>query len=134
MDTRRQILDVVEQMLAAGDRLSIHAVAKRCGVSHSLIYNRYPDIKERIKELKQSQTIARKAAEDKELISKLLARNKTLRRRSQMVDGNSGGAALEALLVHIQQLYSMYDELLEDRNRLAARFAANRGGSTGNNP
>ncbi|REG50736.1 hypothetical protein B0G80_7189 [Paraburkholderia sp. BL6669N2] len=35
--------------------ISIHAVAARCGVSHSLIYNRYPDLKERIKEFKATQ-------------------------------------------------------------------------------
>jgi AcrR family transcriptional regulator len=44
-------------MLAAGERLNIHAVAQRCGVSHSLVYSRYPDIKERIEELKQSQAV-----------------------------------------------------------------------------
>lgn len=132
MDTRSQILDAVEQMLAAGERLNIHAVAQRCGVSHSLIYNRYPDIKERIKELKQSQAVAKKASEDQELISKLLARNKALLRRSQAADGKDETMAFEALLVHVQQLYSMYDELLEDRNRLAARLAGRQNELPGN--
>jgi AcrR family transcriptional regulator len=123
MDSRSQFLGAIEDMLAAGERLSIHAVARRCGVSHSLIYNRYPDIKERIKELQQSQSIAKKAAEDQELISKLLARNKALKRRSQTKSDEERKEAFKALLVHVQQLYSMYDELREDRNRLADQLS-----------
>ena len=123
MDNRSNFLSAIEQILAAGERLSIHAVARRCGVSHSLIYNRYPDIKERIKELQQSQSIAKKATEDQELISKLLARNNALKRRRQTKNDKERNEAFKELLVHVQQLYSMYDELREDRNRLADRLA-----------
>ncbi len=131
MDTRNQILVAIEEMLAAGERLSIHAVARRCGVSHSLIYNRYPDLKERIKDLQKSQSIARKAAEDLQLIAKLTAKNNALRSRRQSGNGKARKEEFEALLVHVQQLYSMYDELLEDRNILANRLAGGEQ-STGN--
>jgi AcrR family transcriptional regulator len=123
MDTRKHIEDTITQMIDAGERLNIFSVAKKCGLSHSLIYNRYPDIKERIKVLKQSQANARAVAEDHQLIAKLVKDNKTLKQRVRSYREEGDEEAFTAILVHVQQLYSMYDEMLEDRNRLAQRLS-----------
>ena len=62
MNTRTKIVETINQMLEAGESISIHSVAEKCGVSHSLIYNRYPDLKERIKDLKATQKEKQKVA------------------------------------------------------------------------
>lgn len=122
MDTREQIEQAIQQMMEAGESISINAVAEKCGVSHSLIYNRYPDLKEKIKELKVSQKARQKSDNDEALISSLLAKNKAL--QEQIKSENSGQAeeAFKSVLTHVQQVYSMYDQLLDDRNKLAERL------------
>lgn len=122
MDTREQIEQAIQQMMEAGESISINAVAEKCDVSHSLIYNRYPDLKEKIKELKVSQKARQKSDNDEALISSLLAKNKAL--REQIKSENSGQAeeAFKSVLTHVQQVYSMYDQLLDDRNKLAERL------------
>jgi AcrR family transcriptional regulator len=121
MDTRDKILKMIEKMLTENECINIHAVAEKCGVSHSLIYNRYPDIKERIKELKKIQQERKKAADDEALIGNLLAKNKVLRERVRGDDRVQEATAFKTLLAHVQEVYSMYDGLLDDRNRLAAK-------------
>lgn len=122
MDTREQIEQAIQQMMEDGESISINAVAEKCGVSHSLIYNRYPDLKEKIKELKVSQKARQKSDNDEALISSLLAKNKAL--QEQIKSENSGQAeeAFKSVLTHVQQVYSMYDQLLDDRNKLAERL------------
>lgn len=126
MDTTRdRIVKAIEEMLAANESININSVAEKCGISHSLIYNRYPDLKERIKDLKGVQREKRKAADEQTLVANLMAQNKALRERVKGEDRADDAAAFKALLVHVQELYSMYDSLLDDRNRLAAKAADN---------
>ncbi|MGE5470500.1 MAG: hypothetical protein ACM3X0_06870 [Bacteroidota bacterium] len=124
MDTTRdRIVEAIEVMLATNESININAVAKKCGISHALIYNRYPDLKERIKELKEAQCEKRKAADDQALVAKLMAQNKALLERVKAYERAQDAAAFKALLAHAQEVYSMYDGLLDDRNRLAAKVA-----------
>ncbi len=122
LDTRTQILQAIDQMLEAGERISINAIASRCGISHSLIYNRYPDLKERIKELKTTQAARQKTQDAEALIDSLLAKNKALQAKVKLEPQKQAEEGFKAMLVHTQQVYSMYDQLLEDRNRLAVRL------------
>ncbi len=122
--TRTRIVKAIEEMLVANESININAVAEKCGISHSLIYNRYPDLKERIKQLKDTQREKRKAADDKALVANLLAQNKALRQRAKSENRAQDAAAFKALLAHVQEVYSMYDGLLDDRNRLAAKLAS----------
>jgi len=39
--TGRRILDAARELLASGDRLSLHAIARRAGVSRVTVYNRF---------------------------------------------------------------------------------------------
>lgn len=123
LDTRTKIVQAMEQMVAAGASISISSVAAKCGVSHSLIYNRYPDLKERIKELKTAQKARQKAANDQELIDILLAKNKVLQERVKSYDNGQAEENFKLMLVHVQQVYSMYDQLLDERNKLAERLS-----------
>lgn len=123
LETRAKIVQVLEQMIAAGEDVSISAVAARSGVSHSLIYNRYPDLKERIKELKVRQKAHQKAENDQEVIAKLIAKNKALQERVKSDNTGQAEASFRQLLVHVQQVYSMYDQLLDERNKLAERLS-----------
>lgn len=124
--TRDKIGKVLEEMLAANEKISIYSVAEKCGISHSLIYNRYPDLKERIKELKGVQRERSRAADDETAIATLTAKNKALREKLQtrLLAAKSG--ELKLLLGHVQEVYSMYDGLLEDRNRLAEKLASSK--------
>jgi AcrR family transcriptional regulator len=122
LDTRSQIIQALEKMVATGENINISAVAAKCGVSHSLIYNRYPDLKERIKELKAAHKARQKVANDKELIDTLLAKNKALKDRVKEDRSGQAEDNFKRMLVHVQQVYSMYDQLLEERNRLAERL------------
>lgn len=124
--TRDKIGKVIDEMLAANEKISIYSVAEKCGISHSLIYNRYPDLKERIKELKGVQRERSKAADDETAIATLTAKNKALREKLQTRLLAAKTAELKLLLGHVQEVYSMYDSLLEDRNRLAEKLASSK--------
>jgi len=123
MDTRTQLVKAIESMLHAGEKITISSVAAKCEVSHSLIYNRYPDLKEWIKDIRKDQIAKQKAEGDENLINTLLARNKTLKLKIKAESSGQEKAAFRSMLVHIQQIYSMYDQLLEDRNNLASRLS-----------
>lgn len=122
MDTREQIEQAIKQILETGGNISISAVAENCGVSHSLIYNRYPDLKEKIKELKSAQKARQKTDSDEALISTLLAKNKALQEKVKAENSGQAEDAFKSMLSHVQQVYSMYDQLLDDRNKLAERL------------
>jgi len=123
MDTTRdKIIKAIGEIWAANEKMGIHAVAKKCDVSHSLIYNRYPDLKERIKELKSKQQAKIRAASDQELLEKLLADNKALKARVKAAASDQDAESFKALLSHLTEVYKMYDELLADRNSLAERL------------
>ncbi len=122
MGTREMISKTIDEMLERGDKLNIYAVAERCGISHSLIYNRYPDLKERIKDLKKVQRAKADAKGDAALITKLLDKNKSLEAKVNAEDSAKYEAVIAGLVAHLHQVYAMYDQLLEDRNKLAERL------------
>ena len=122
MDTREMISKTIDEMVASGEKLNVYAVAERCGVSHSLIYNRYPDLKERIKDLKKEQRARADAQGDAALISKLLDKNKSLEAKVNAEDSAKYEAVIAGLVSHLHEVYAMYDQLLEDRNALAERL------------
>lgn len=123
-DTRTRIVEAMRGMREAGERISIHAVAARCGVSHSLIYNRYPDLKEKIKEIKTTQKQQRKAEDDQALIATLTSEKNALHAKVKRGKEAVAKESFKALLTHVQEVYSMYDGLLEERNRLAGKLAS----------
>ena len=123
MSTRESIIKSIDEILASGEAISIKAVATKSGVSHSLIYNRYPDLKEKIKELKSAQKADKQAFSDRETIATLTSRNEKLKQRLEVAKKSDDPETIRTLLTHIQQLYSMYDVLLEDRNKFAERLA-----------
>ncbi|MBR8093138.1 hypothetical protein KDX09_27605 [Burkholderia cenocepacia] len=123
-DTRARIIAALQEMREAGESISIHSVAARCGVSHSLIYNRYPDLKESIKELKATQKQQRKADDDRALIARLMSETKALQAKTKAGNQENAKESLGSLLAHLQEVYSMYDGLLEERNRLAVKLAS----------
>ncbi|WP_250478279.1 DUF6262 family protein [Caballeronia sp. INML1] len=126
MDTRARIIAAIREMREAGESISIHAVAARCGVSHSLIYNRYPDLKENIKELKTAQKQQRKADDDQALIARLMSETKALQTKAKAAKQADAKETFKSLLAHVQEVYSMYDGLLEERNRLAVKLASDK--------
>lgn len=123
MDTREAITKTIDDMLALDEKISIFSVAEKCGVSHSLIYNRYPDLKERIKELKAVQRQRIKAANVEVAIAKLTAQNKVFKDKLKTQAPARSTTEMRTLLAHMQEIYSLYDALLEDRNKLATKFA-----------
>lgn len=123
MSTRQSIINAIDETIASGGTISIKAVATKIGVSHSLIYNRYPDLKEKIKELKAIQKAEKQASSDRETIASLLGKNNILKQRLEFAKANDDPETIKTLLVHIQQLYSMYDSLLEERNTFAEKLA-----------
>ncbi|MEI6002439.1 TetR/AcrR family transcriptional regulator [Paraburkholderia bengalensis] len=123
-DTRTRIIEAIRGMRETGESITIHAVAARCGVSHSLIYNRYPDLKEKIKELKTTQKQQRKAEDDQALIARLTSEKNALHAKVKRGKEAMTKDSFKALLTHVQEVYSMYDGLLEERNRLAGKLAS----------
>jgi AcrR family transcriptional regulator len=115
-------MKTIDEMHGNGEKLNIHAVAERCGVSHSLIYNRYPDLKERIKGLKAEQRVRAEARSDSAVVAKLLAQNKVLSTKASSESSARHKAEMAALISHLHEMYAMYDQLLEDRNKLAERL------------
>lgn len=122
MDTRQAISKTIDEMVASGEKLNVYAVAERCGISHSLIYNRYPDLKERIKDLKREQRARADSHGDAALISKLLDKNKLLEAKVNSENSAKYEAVIAGLLSHLHEVYAMYDQLLDDRNTLAERL------------
>lgn len=53
MNTREKLISCVREFEHNDESITISKVAEQCGVSHSLIYNRHPDIKEMINNLKK---------------------------------------------------------------------------------
>ena len=82
------------------------------------------ELEERIKELKEAQREEKKVTDDETTIANLLAQNKVLRGRLKGEDRAQEPVAFKALLAHVQEVYSMYDSLLDERNRLAAKVSA----------
>ena len=54
-DTRKTLIDSLHELILEGKKISIKSVAEKAGLSHSIIYNRYPELKCIIKEEQQKQ-------------------------------------------------------------------------------
>ncbi|TMX33500.1 hypothetical protein DA096_10415 [Vibrio rotiferianus] len=121
MDTREKLLFCVREFDNNNEPISISKVARKCGVSHSLIYNRHPDIKQMINSLKQKQKDQALVEKQKDQTSKLLKRNNKLQRELAYSRSKNDPKTIAMLMEHIHIIYSMYDSLLEERNAFAQR-------------
>lgn len=97
MDTKEQLLTCVREFKQSNEPITISKVAAQCGISHSFIYNRHPDIKEMINNLKKKQKLA-------------------------VATANDDKETIRILMAHIHELYSTYDSLLDERNQFAQRI------------
>lgn len=125
--TRQQLFDSLQQLITQGKKVTIKSVADNAGLSHSVIYNRYPELKSHIKKAQEEQEAQRERLQDKETIHRLttkLASAKTKVDRSK----NSQEVSIPALLAHLQEVYSMYDQILEERNEFARQLQVIKGG------
>jgi AcrR family transcriptional regulator len=105
-----------------GEVISITEVAKRCGISHSLIYNRHPDIRELIKNVKSDQRKQALIKEQYDKTEKLVEQNRKLSCRLKKAKQTNDKQTVNQLMGHLQTIYSMYDDLLEERNEFAKRI------------
>ncbi len=122
MSTREQLLSCVKEFKQKNEPITITKVADKCDVSHSLIYNRHPDIAEMIKKLKKHQKEQTLIEQQKDQTEKLLKRNEKLESKLFEANKNDDKETIAMLITHIQELYSMYDSLLEERNAFANRL------------
>ncbi|MEH6479436.1 MULTISPECIES: DUF6262 family protein [Pseudoalteromonas] len=122
MPTRELLLSCVREFKQSNERITIKKVADKCGVSHSLIYNRHPDIKEMINNLKKEQKKQELVEQQKSQTEVLLRRNENLKNKLFQAKKNDDKETITMLMIHIQELYSMYDSLLEERNAFANRL------------
>lgn len=112
-DTRKTLIDSLHELILEGKKISIKSVAEKAGLSHSIIYNRYPELKCIIKEEQQKQA---------DQLQKNKERNELEKLKNKLLSANKKSKKLEqtqinevpALLAHIQQVYSMYDQLAEE--------------------
>ena len=124
MDTKGQLEAIIHQMIASGEKVNVSRVAQKAGVSNALIYNRYPELKLKSQQAKLGQTQKAKQIESTTEIEKLkgmLAKAKQKQEeaelRSQAIQNQN-----DQLWEHIQQVYSMYDQMLAERNDFAERL------------
>lgn len=122
MDTREQLLTCVREFEQSNEPITISKVAAKCGISHSLIYNRHPDIKEMINNLKKKQKENALVEEQKNQTEKLLKSNENLKQKLAVATSNDDKETIRILMAHIHELYSMYDSLLDERNQFAQRI------------
>ncbi|MBP3140473.1 hypothetical protein ACTFQF_04335 [Aliivibrio fischeri] len=122
MNTREQLLSCVREFEKKNTPITIKKVADKCRISHSLIYNRHPDIKEIINNIKQKQKEQALIEKQKYQTEKLIKRNESLERKLSETKSKDDKETVSMLIAHIQELYSMYDLLLEERNVFAQRI------------
>ena len=124
MDTKGQLEVIIHQMIASGEKVNVSRVAQKAGVSNALIYNRYPELKLKIQQAKQGQTqkanhIASTTEIErlKGMLVKARQKQEEAECRSQAIQNQN-----DQLWEHIQQVYSMYDQMLAERNDFAERL------------
>lgn len=122
MSTREKLLSCVKEFKQNNELITITNVAKKCGVSHSLIYNHHPDISEMINKLKKEQKKQELVEQQKSQTEVLLRRNENLKNKLFQAKKNDDKETIAMLMTHIQEIYSMYDALLEERNAFANRL------------
>lgn len=124
METRQQLEAIVTEMIASGEKINVSRVAAKAGVSNALIYNRYPELKVRIqtaKETQQSRKEQVEATTEAEKLKSQLAKVKQKQKEAELM-ACSYQKQNEQLWEHIQQVYSMYDQVLAERNDFAERL------------
>ncbi len=123
-DTKILIEKVFNEMVENNEKVNISQVASKANVSHSLIYNRYPDLAFKInqfKEMQKNKKAGIKASQDVEHFKKQITHLKTSTEGYKKVS-ESYRLQNEQLWEHIQQVYGMYDEILAERNEFAERL------------
>lgn len=124
METRQQLEAIVTEMIASGEKINVSRVAAKAGVSNALIYNRYPELKVRIQTAKETQQSRKQQVEATTEVEKLksqLAKAKQRKEEAELM-ACSYQKQNEQLWEHIQQVYSMYDQVLAERNDFAERL------------
>jgi hypothetical protein len=94
-------------------KISIKSVAEKAGLSHSIIYNRYPELKCIIKEEQQRQADQLQRNKERNELEKLKNKLLSAKKKSKKLEQTQINE-IPALLAHIQQVYSMYDQLAEE--------------------
>jgi len=112
-NTRQSLIDALYQLVSEGKKVSIKSVADRAGLSHSIIYNRYPELKCIIKDEQVKQTEHLKRDREIAELEKLKSKLSSVKIKNQKLEQEKS-TDFPALLAHIQQVYSMYDQLAEE--------------------
>ena len=111
-------------MIASGEKVNVSRVAQKAGVSNALIYNRYPELKLKIQQAKLGQTQKAKQIESTTEIEKLKGMLAKAKQKQEEAELSSQAIQNQndQLWEHIQQVYSMYDQMLAERNDFAERL------------
>lgn len=123
-NTKSQLEAIISEMIASGEKVNVSRVAQKAGVSNALIYNRYPELKLKIQQAKLNHTQRTKQIESTTEIEKLkgmLAKFKNKQEEAELM-AQSYQQQNNELWEHIQQVYSMYDQVLAERNEFAERL------------
>ncbi len=112
-DTRKTLIDSLHELILEGKKISIKSVAEKAGLSHSIIYNRYPELKCIIKEEQQRQADQLQRNKERNELEKLKNKLLSAKKKSKKLEQTQINE-IPALLAHIQQVYSMYDQLAEE--------------------
>ncbi|MGO2514430.1 hypothetical protein [Marinomonas polaris] len=124
IETRQQLEAIVTEMIATGEKINVSRVAAKAGVSNALIYNRYPDLKVRIqaaKEIQQSRKEQIEVTTEVEKLKSKLGKAKQNQEEAELM-ACSYQKQNAQLWEHIQEVYSMYDQVLAERNDFAERL------------
>ncbi|MDU0112294.1 hypothetical protein RT723_04630 [Psychrosphaera aquimarina] len=122
MNTREKLLTCVKKFEESNIPISISKVAGEVGISHSHISNNHPDIRDDIIRIKKEQKIQILIEKKNNKTEKLIKHNETLARKLSLAKDKQADKTIATLMAHIQELYSMYDSLLEERNSFAERI------------
>jgi hypothetical protein len=123
MVTRQQLLEILNELVSTGEKITSIKVAEKANVSHSLIYKNFPDVAYKIKEAKSKAKLEKAKNDDKESIRRLRKENERLKIRLSMVKNNANEEKIAQLTSHIQELYAMYDSILDERNSFARELS-----------
>ncbi len=123
-ETKQQLETIVTEMIATGEKINVSRVATKAGVSNALIYNRYPELKVRIQAAKETQQSRKEQIEVTTEVEKLKSKLDKAKKKQEEAErmACSYQKQNEQLWEHIQQVYSMYDQVLAERNDFAERL------------
>lgn len=124
LDTKFAIENALQELIDANEKVNINRVAAKAGFSNSLIHNRYPDLADKINEVKANQKQKKDSIDNACEIERL---KKEVAQLKQKTDESKKIAVSyqkinEDLWEHIQQVYGMYDQVLAERNGFAERL------------